>query len=91
MDSSLCTDLSLYTDLSFYFISPFNIDSSLYWLGLGEDASFLQIHCTYRKALIKRLKDHLGSEADDLKKFQISSRTFGQKVVDLKVLNEMAY
>ena len=44
----------------------------------------LQVHCASREASIKRLKEHIGSEADALKKFKESSCTLGQKVVDLK-------
>nr|POE55926.1 hypothetical protein CFP56_45141 [Quercus suber] len=36
------------------------------------------------RVLIKCLKDHLESEANDLKKFKESSRNLGQEVIDLK-------
>ena len=52
----------------------------------------LQVHCASREASIKRLKKCIGSEADALKKFKESSRTLGQKVIDLKAqLNEMTH
>ena len=41
---------------------------------------------------IKRLKNHLESKVDNLKKFKDSSRALSQEVIDLKAkLSEMAY
>ena len=44
----------------------------------------LQVRCASREALIKCLKERIGSKVDALKKFKESSRTLGQEVVDLK-------
>ena len=43
----------------------------------------LQIHCATHEASVRRLKDHLKSEANALKKFKESSQTLGQEVIDL--------
>lgn len=45
----------------------------------------LQVCCASLEALIKRLKERLGSEANALKKFKEFSWTLGQEVVDLKI------
>lgn len=44
----------------------------------------LQVRCVFWDTSIKRLKVCIGSKADALKKSKESSRTLGQKVIDLK-------
>ena len=72
----LCRFLSLYGLIPLFHSSLFDIDSSFLNQGLVRMRA-LQIYCSSCEASIKRLKDRLESEVDNLKKFKDSSRALG--------------